>query len=83
LTAWAGTEIEANMQDLGWQDVVALGVVLAAASYLARLAWGAVATKRKSPCGTGCARCSARADVSPSIPEQVVSIGGVASQFRR
>jgi FeoB-associated Cys-rich membrane protein len=66
--------------NLGWQDLVVLAAVFAAAAYLARLSWNAVAGKRVNSCGTGCARCSARADVDHSIPEQVVAIGAIGKQ---
>jgi hypothetical protein len=75
ILAGPGIEFETIMQNLGWQDVVALAVVLSAAAYLTRLAWRALAGKRDEACGTGCARCSERAAAGPSIPEQLVSIG--------
>jgi hypothetical protein len=71
------------MLTLGWQDLIALAVVFAAAAYLARLAWRGVVTKRDRACGSGCARCAANSDASPSVPEQVVSIGPVGSPIRR
>jgi len=61
--------------DLGWQDFLALGIVLAAIVYLARLAWNAVTRKRGSGCGSGCGSCSARSAANSAIPEEVVSIG--------
>ncbi len=70
------------MQSLGWQDLVALLVVFAAAAYLVRLAWGAIAAKLDGACGTGCARCPAGADASPSGPEQIVTIGAAGAQIR-
>jgi len=59
----------------GWQDLAALGIVLAAAGYLARLAWNAVTRKQASGCGSGCGSCSVRSAANSAIPEEVVSIG--------
>jgi attachment p12 family protein len=59
----------------GWQDLAALGIVLAAAGYLARNAWNAVTRKRGSGCGSGCGSCSARSAANSASPEEVVSIG--------
>jgi len=61
--------------EFGWQDLAALGIVLAAAGYLARLAWNAVTRKPGSGCGAGCGSCSARSAASSVLPEEVVSIG--------
>ena len=65
--------------DTGWQDLAALGIVLAAAGYLARLAWNAVTRKRGSGCGSGCGSCSAQTSSQSGMrdpkPEQIVSIG--------
>ena len=61
--------------ELGWQDLAALGIVLAAAGYLARLAWNAVVRKQGSGCGSGCGSCSARSVANSAVPEEVVSIG--------
>ena len=61
--------------EFGWQDLAALGIVLAAAGYLARLAWNAVTRKRGSGCGSGCGNCSARSAANSASPEEVVSIG--------
>ena len=61
--------------EFGWQDLAALGIVLAAAGYLARLAWNAVTRKQGSGCGSGCGSCSARSAANSAIPEAVVSIG--------
>ena len=60
--------------DIGWQDLAALGIVLAAVGYLARLAWNAVTRKQGSGCGSGCGSCSARSAANSAIPEEVVSI---------
>ncbi len=60
--------------EFGWQDLAALGIVLAAAGYLARLAWNAVTRKQGSGCGSGCGGCSARSAANSAIPEEVVSI---------
>jgi hypothetical protein len=61
---------------LGWQDLVALGIVFAAAGYLTNMAWQAVFRKRASGCGSACGKCSA-AETRGGAPEQVVSIGGL------
>ncbi|MGB2612616.1 MAG: FeoB-associated Cys-rich membrane protein, partial [Isosphaeraceae bacterium] len=61
--------------EFGWQDLAALGIVLAAAGYLARLSWNAVTRKQGSGCGSGCGSCSARSAANSAIPEEVVSIG--------
>ena len=61
--------------EFGWQDLAALGIVLAAAGYLARLAWNAVTRKQGSGCGSSCGSCSARSAANSAIPEEVVSIG--------
>ncbi len=61
--------------EFGWQDLAALGIVLAAAGYLARLAWNAVTRKQGSGCGSGCASCSTRSAANSAIPDAVVSIG--------
>ncbi|MGA2700468.1 MAG: FeoB-associated Cys-rich membrane protein [Isosphaeraceae bacterium] len=63
----------------GWQDLAALGIVLAAAGYLARLAWNAVTRKQASGCGSGCGSCSTQTSSQSGMrdpqPEQIVSIG--------
>ena len=65
--------------EFGWQDLAALGIVLAATGYLARLAWNAVTRKRGSGCGSGCGSCSAQTSSQSGTtdpkPEQIVSIG--------
>ena len=61
---------------LGWQDLVALGIVVAAAGYLARLAWSAVTRTSEGGCGTGCGKCSAGAAGSSPPVESIVTIGG-------
>ena len=65
--------------EFGCQDLAALGIVLAAAGYLARLAWNAVTRKRGSGCGSGCGSCSAQTSSQSGMrdpkPEQIVSIG--------
>jgi hypothetical protein len=71
------------MANLGWQDVVALTVVLAAAAYLARLGWRGVAGERKTVCATACARCSSQPLGNSAGPEQVVSIGVLGSRIDR
>jgi len=65
--------------EFGWQDLAALGIVLAAAGYMARLTWNAVTRKRGSGCGSGCGNCSAQTSSQSGMrdpkPEQIVSIG--------
>ncbi|MGA9926733.1 MAG: FeoB-associated Cys-rich membrane protein [Isosphaeraceae bacterium] len=65
--------------EFGWQDLAALGIVLAAAGYMARLAWNAVTRKRGSGCVSGCGSCSAQTSSQSGMrdpkPEQIVSIG--------
>ncbi len=61
--------------ELGWQDLAALGIVLAAAGYLAHLAWSAVIRKQASGCGSGCGSCSARSPTNRTVPDEVISIG--------
>jgi hypothetical protein len=74
--------------NLGWQDVAALGIVFAAATYLSRLAWGAFTRKAKSGCAAGCGSCPAQSSSTLGMrgaePAQVVSIGAlVSSSVRR
>ena len=54
---------------MGWQDVVAIAAVLAAAGYLASLVWRGVAGGSQAGCGASCGKCSA------SEPVEVVTIG--------
>jgi len=65
--------------EFGWQDLAALGIVLAAAGYLVRLAWNAVTRKQASGCGSGCGSCSTQTSSQSGMrdpqPEQIVSIG--------
>ncbi|MGZ3317413.1 MAG: hypothetical protein ACXU95_08920 [Isosphaeraceae bacterium] len=65
--------------EFGWQDLAALGIVLAAAGDMARLAWNAVTRKQGSGCGSGCGSCSAQTSSQSGMrdpkPEQIVSIG--------
>jgi hypothetical protein len=63
--------------NLGWQDLIALAIVFAAAGYLLRLAWGAVGRKAEGGCGTSCGKCPAGANAAAPRPEQVVSIGTI------
>ena len=58
----------------GWQDIAALGVVLAAAGYLSRLAFNAVTSKQASGCGSGCGSCSAQSTEQRAIEAKLVSI---------
>ena len=68
--------------EFGWQDLTVLGIVLAAAGYLARLAWNAVTRKQASGCGSGCGSCSAQTSSQSGMrdpkPEQIVSIGMIS-----
>jgi hypothetical protein len=61
--------------ELGWQDLVAIGIVCLAVLYLARLAWGALARKQSAGCGAACGHCSAGSEKGLAAPPQVVSIG--------
>ena len=63
--------------NLGWQDVMALGIVLAAAGYLVRLAWTAMTRKSESGCGEGCGKCSMGSTASRASVEPVVTIGNL------
>jgi hypothetical protein len=63
--------------NLGWQDLIALAIVFAAAGYLLRLAWGAVGRKAEAGCGTACGKCATGADGARPRPDQVVSIGTI------
>ncbi len=69
--------------ELGWQDVVALGIVALAVLYLCRLALGAFVSKERSGCGTGCGRCVSRSVANQRAPEQVVAIGRARGIDRR
>jgi hypothetical protein len=60
---------------LGWQDFVAIGIVLLAVGYLARLALGALTRKEKSGCGAGCGKCSSPRAATRDEPGQLVEIG--------
>jgi hypothetical protein len=62
---------------MGWQDLIALAIVFAAAGYLFRLAWRAVGRKAEAGCGTACGKCSGGANAAMPRPEQVVSIGTI------
>ncbi len=53
---------------MGWQDVVAIGVVLGAALYLASLVWRGVSGDKSAGCGSACGKCSSgRADAVVTI----------------
>jgi len=60
---------------LGWQDLAALGIVIAATGYLANLVWNAVARKQAGGCGTGCGKCSGNSNAGRVPTGQIVSIG--------
>jgi hypothetical protein len=61
--------------ELGWQDVAALGIVIAATGYLANLAWNAVARRPAGGCGTSCGKCSGKSTTVEHPSGQIVSIG--------
>lgn len=61
---------------MGWQDAVAIGVVLGASLYLISLVWRGVAGEKSAGCGTACGKCSAGGGRAPA---QVVSIGPPAA----
>lgn len=64
---------------MGWQDVVAIGAVVAAAGYLISLVWRGVGGNPSGSCGTACGKCSAG---GRGEPEQVVTIGAAPSVGR-
>jgi len=64
---------------MGWQDVVAIGAVLAAAGYLVSLVWRGVGGKPSGSCGTSCGKCSAG---GRGEPEQIVTIGAIPTAGR-
>ncbi|WP_165065906.1 hypothetical protein [Paludisphaera rhizosphaerae] len=64
---------------MGWQDVVAIGAVLAAAGYLASLVWRGVGGEKSGSCGTACGKCSSGAQ---GEPEQIVTIGAAPALGR-
>lgn len=55
---------------MGWQDFVAIAVVLGAGAYLVGLVYHGVAGDEKAGCGTACGKCS-----HDGAPEQLVAIG--------
>ena len=57
-----------------WQDVAALFTVLAAAGYLARMAWCRLHVRRGNACG-GCAKCAA--DRPEAGPVQIQPLQGL------
>lgn len=63
---------------MGWQDVVAIGVVLGAVFYLSSLGWKGLIGGKSRGCGSSCGKCSTadgKADGFAAGPGQVVSIG--------
>jgi hypothetical protein len=56
--------------EFGWQDITALGVLLAAVGYLARLAWSAVTRTQSAGCGSSCGGCPSQTvnPIMPSLP---------------
>jgi hypothetical protein len=69
---------------LGWQDFVAIGIVLAASGYLLSLGWNAVRRKQSGGCGSACGGCGVRTSSPPlereSQAPQLVSIGRIGPQ---
>lgn len=62
---------------MGWQDVVAIGVVLGAVFYLSSLGWKGLIGGKGGGCGSSCGKCSTadgKADGGSAGP-QLVSIG--------
>ncbi len=57
---------------MGWQDAVAIGVVLGAVFYLSSLGWKGLIGGKSGGCGSSCGKCS-KGDAGQ--PEQLVSIG--------
>ena len=57
---------------MGWQDVVAIGVVLSAVFYLSSLGWKGLIGGKSGGCGSSCGGCSTG---SEGQSEQLVSIG--------
>lgn len=43
---------------MGWQDCVAIGVVLGAVAYLMSLVWGTLAGRKQKGCASACGKCS-------------------------
>jgi hypothetical protein len=64
--------------DLGWQDFLTLGIVLAAIVYLARLGWRAFARGEKGGCASGCAKCSSRVTEPASLADGAVQMVSIA-----
>lgn len=61
---------------MGWQDAVAIGVVLGAAFYLSSLGWKGLIGGRSGGCGSSCGKCSSGTEAGGAgQPEQLVSIG--------
>ncbi|WP_165245186.1 hypothetical protein [Paludisphaera soli] len=58
---------------MGWQDAVAIGVVIGAALYLLGLVWRGVAGEKSAGCGSACGKCSSAAG------EPIVTIGPAPS----
>jgi hypothetical protein len=72
---------------LGWQDLVAIGIVLAACGYLLSLGWNAVRRKQVGGCGATCGGCGARTSIAPlgreSEAPELVSISLIGPQPER
>lgn len=64
---------------MGWQDVIAIGAVLAAAGYLVSLVWRGVGGQKLGSCGTSCGKCSSG---SQAKPEQIMTIGAAPAPGR-
>jgi hypothetical protein len=57
---------------IDWQNALAVALVLAAGTYIARQAWKVVARKKAAGCGGGCPKCETKAvDAGPTV----VSLG--------
>ncbi|MFO0891895.1 MAG: hypothetical protein U0790_22510 [Isosphaeraceae bacterium] len=63
---------------IGFEDLVALSIVFAAAAYLGWLAVGAVRRRADTGCGSACSRCSGGSVGSDAAQEQFVSIGSIS-----
>jgi hypothetical protein len=55
-------------QNSGWQDFAVTVICLAAAIYVARAAWRAIAGRKSAGCGASCGKCSTEQ------PKRVLSI---------
>jgi hypothetical protein len=69
---------------MGWQDAVAIGVVLGAVFYLSSLGWKGLIGGKGGSCASSCGKCSTGDGKSggADIPEQLVTIGSSRSSPR-